>query len=271
MDARAIGVFDSGLGGLTAVRQLMDQLPGEDIIYFGDTARVPYGTRTRDTILKYVRQDIRFLLSRDIKAIVIACNTADTTARRQIMREYDLPVFGVVEPAARRAAALTRNGRIGLIGTAATIRTGVYGEIIAEKNPSAELKQAACPLFVPMVENGRFRRGDPLAELVTSEYLAPLKQWGCDTLLLGCTHYPLLWDVISDYMGPGVQLINSGREAARAVVENLREADLLAPSGHIGTCRYFVSEAAEEFSQTASIFLERDVTAGVEQIDIETW
>ena len=271
MDSRPIGVFDSGLGGLTAVRQLMDQLPEENIIYFGDTARVPYGTRTRQTILKYVRQDVHFLLSRDIKALVIACNTADTTTRQQVMQEYDLPVFGVVEPAAREAARQTRNGRIGLIGTPATIRSGVYAGIIAADNPAAELRQTACPLFVPLVENGRFRSGDPVAELVTAEYLAPLKAWGCDTLVLGCTHYPLLRDVIQNYMGPDVRLINSGREAARSVVDGLRQAGLLAPAGRRGTCRYFVSEAPEEFSQLASAFLERDVTEQVEEIDIETW
>jgi glutamate racemase len=271
MDARAIGVFDSGLGGLTAVRQLQDQLPGEKIIYFGDTSRVPYGTRTRDTIVKYVRQDIHFLLAQDIKAIVIACNTADTTARKQVMGEYDLPIFGVVEPAAKKAARVTRNGKIGLIGTQATIRSGVYGEIIAAENPAAQLMQTACPLLVPLVENGRFRPGDRVAELVIAEYLQPLKDWGCDTLVLGCTHYPLLWDIIGDYMGPDVRLINSGREAAKAVAEGLRQADLLAAPGQTGGCRYFVSDAPDGFSQLASLFLERDVTAQVEQIDIETY
>ncbi len=271
MDARAIGVFDSGLGGLTAVRQLMDQLPGERIVYFGDTSRVPYGTRSRETIVKYVRQDIHFLLEQDIKAIVIACNTADTTARTLVMDDYDIPIFGVVEPAARRAAQVTRSGKIGLIGTPATIRTGAYEEIIAAQNPAAHLKAAACPLFVPLVENGRFRRGDPVAELVTAEYLAPLRDWGCDTLVLGCTHYPLLWDVIGDCMGPSVQLINSGREAAAAVAEGLARADLLAPLGGPGGCRYYVSDTPDGFSQLASIFLERDVSAQVEQIDIEKY
>lgn len=271
MDPRPIGVFDSGLGGLTAVRQLMDQLPGEDIIYFGDTARVPYGTRAQETIVKYVRQDIRFLLSQDIKAIVIACNTADTAARRLVTAEYDLPIFGVVEPAARQAVRWTRNGRIGLIGTAATIRSGAYGRIIARQDPAAQLRQVACPLYVPMVEGGRFRPGDRVAELVTQEYLEPLKQWGCDTLVLGCTHYPLLWDVIGAYMGPEVRLINSGREAAKDVAEGLGQAGLLAPPGRTGTCRYYVSEAAEDFSQLASTFLERDVAAQVEQIDIEKY
>ncbi|MBQ9268067.1 MAG: glutamate racemase [Oscillospiraceae bacterium] len=271
MDKRPIGVFDSGLGGLTAVRQLMEQLPGEDIIFFGDTSRVPYGTRSQETILKYSRQDINFLMQFDIKAIVIACNTADTAAGAVVQREYDLPICGALRPAAAVAARTTKNNRIGVIGTTATIRAGGYEAIIRELRPEAQVKSVACPLLVPLVENHRYQRGDRAVEIITGEYLEPLKDWGCDTLVLGCTHYPLLWDVISAYMGPGVTLINSGREAARALAMTLREADLLSGRDGGGTCRYYVSDAPEGFVEMASLFLQRPVEHQVEQIDIERY
>lgn len=271
MDTRPIGVFDSGLGGLTAVRQLMDQLPGEDIIYFGDTGRVPYGTRSGETILKYTRQDINFLMQFDIKAVVIACNTADTVAGAQVQREYDLPICGALRPAAKRAAQVTKNNRIGVIGTNATVKARAYNSIIWEENPRIQVKSVACPLLVPFVENHRFQPGDKALELVLEEYLAPLKEWGCDTLILGCTHYPLLWDVIRQIMGPEVTLINSGREAARQLAETLQRADMLSGKTENGTCRYYVSDSTNGFSEMASMFLQRDVGDMVEQIDIERY
>ena len=271
MDTRPIGVFDSGLGGLTAVRQLMDQLPGEDIIYFGDTGRVPYGTRSGETILKYTRQDINFLMQFDIKAVVIACNTADTVAGAQVQREYDLPICGALRPAAKRAAQVTKNNRIGVIGTNATVKARAYNSIIWEENPRIQVKSVACPLLVPFVENHRFQPGDKVLELVLEEYLAPLKEWGCDTLILGCTHYPLLWDVIRQIMGPEVTLINSGREAARQLAETLQRADMLSGKTENGTCRYYVSDSTNGFSEMASMFLQRDVGDMVEQIDIERY
>ena len=178
MDKRPIGVFDSGLGGLTAVRQLMDQLPGEDIIYFGDTSRVPYGGRSPETVLKYTRQDINFLLQFDIKAIVIACNTADTAAGAQMQREYDLPICGAIRPTAKKAAMVTKNNRIGVIGTNATIRGRAYDGIIREVNPRAQVRSVACPLLVPLVENFRTRPGDLVVEQVVREYLQPLEGLG---------------------------------------------------------------------------------------------
>jgi glutamate racemase len=271
MDKRPIGVFDSGLGGLTAVRQLMEQMPGEDIIYFGDTSRVPYGGRSPETILKYTRQDINFLLQFDIKAIVIACNTADTVAGARVQREYDLPICGAVRPAARKAAISTKNNKIGVIGTNATIGARAYDGIIREVNPGVQIKSVACPLLVPLVENFRFRPGDPVAEMVVEEYLTPLKEWGCDTLVLGCTHYPLLWDIISACMGPEVTLINSGREAACQLAQTLKRADMLAPKDQGGQCKYYVSDSAEGFSQMASAFLEKPVEELVGKIDIERY
>jgi glutamate racemase len=271
MDTRPIGVFDSGLGGLTAVRQLMEQMPGEDIIYFGDTGRVPYGGRSPETILKYTRQDINFLLQFDIKAIVIACNTADTVAGARVQREYDLPICGAVRPAARKAAISTRNNKIGVIGTNATISAKAYDGIIREVNPGVQIKSVACPLLVPLVENFRFQPGDPVAEMVVEEYLGPLKEWGCDTLVLGCTHYPLLWDIISACMGPEVTLINSGREAACQLAQTLKRADMLAPKQQGGQCKYYVSDSTEGFSRMASAFLQKPVEELVGKIDIERY
>lgn len=271
MDSRPIGVFDSGLGGLTAVRQLMLELPGEQIIYFGDTGRVPYGTRSPETILKYTRQDIQFLLQFDIKAIVIACNTADATARQKIQHEYPVPIFGVAEPSARAAVAATRNEKVGLIGTPATIGSRIYERLIQTIRPTVEVMPQACPLLVPMVENGRVRPGDPVIETLVAEYLAPLKTWGCDTLILGCTHYPLLWDVIAAYMGPAVTLIDSGREAARAVTLELAKQNMLCGQQAGGSCRYYVSDTTAGFSQLASLFLQRPTENLVTRIDIDAY
>ena len=270
MDERPIGVFDSGLGGLTTVRELRRLLPGEDIVYFGDTGRVPYGGRSAETIVKYARQDVAFLRTFDLKAIVIACGTVSTTALEVLAAENPIPVLGVVAPAAAAAARATKNGRIGLIGTQASIRSGAYERLIQGSNPAAQVLSQPCPLFVPLVENGRFRRGDVVIETVAAEYLAPLQAAGVDTLVLGCTHYPLLEEVISAYMGPEVALINAGAEGARAVACALEGADALSARSR-GTYRYFVSDRQEDFSHLASIFLGWDVTEAVGQVDISQY
>ena len=267
MDDRPIGVFDSGLGGLTTVRELCRLLPEEDIVYFGDTGRVPYGSRSRETIVKYARQDVAFLRTFDLKTIVIACGTVSTTALDVLAAENPIPVLGVVAPAARAAARATRSGSIGLIGTQASIRSGAYERLIRAENPAARVLAQPCPLFVPLVENGRFRPGDVVIETVAAEYLAPLKEAGVDTLVLGCTHYPLLEKVIGAYMGPEVRLINSGAEGARAAADCLRERDALAGPGR-GS---FVSDRQEDFSRLASTFLGWDVAQAVEQVDISQY
>ncbi len=267
MDHRPIGVFDSGLGGLTAVRELRRLLPGEDIIYFGDTGRVPYGSRSREILVRYARQDVAFLRTFDLKAIVVACGTVSTTALEVLVRENDIPVWGVVEPAAQAAAQATRNGRVGLIGTQATIRSGAYERQIAQENPAIQVLTGACPLFVPLVENGRFRPGDIVAETVAAEYLAPMREAGVDTLVLGCTHYPLLMEIIGACMGPEVALINVGATCAAAVAERLRAMDALNPGG-AGESRFYVSDSVEGFSRLASTFLQRDVQEAVTQVDI---
>ena len=268
MDPRPIGVFDSGLGGLTAVRELCRLLPGEDVVYFGDTGRVPYGSRSRETIIKYARQDVAFLRTFDLKAILIACGTVSTTSLDVLSAENPIPILGVVEPAARAAARLTRSGRIGLIGTQTSVRSGAYERAIRAENPAARVFSQACPLFVPLVENGRFRPGDIVIETVAAEYLAPLRAAEVDTLVLGCTHYPLLEEVIAAQMGPAVRLINAGAEGARAAAARLAADDALSGRQEGGSCRYFVSDRQEDFSRLASIFLGWDVTGAVGQVDI---
>lgn len=268
MDRRPIGVFDSGLGGLTAVRELARLMPEEDLIYFGDTGRVPYGGRSRDTIIKYARQDVAFLRSFDPKAIVIACGTVSTTALDVLRRENDVPVFGVVEPAVRAAAEVTRSGRVGLIGTKATIRSGAYERELRRFRPDAQVLAEACPLFVPLVENGRYQAGDVVVETVAAEYLAPMKAEGVDTLILGCTHYPLLKEIIGRYMGPSVSLVDVGARCAHWVAAELDREGLRTDRAEAGSRRYFVSDSTEDFAGLASTFLGENVSDGVEKIDI---
>lgn len=265
MDNRAIGVFDSGLGGLTAVRRLHALMPDEDIIYFGDTGRVPYGTRGRDTIIKYARQDVAFLRQFDLKAIIIACNTVSSVALDLLGQENDIPIIGTVEPACRRAMTMTQNGKVGVIGTAATVRSGAYERYLHHADGSLTLYTQACPLFVPLVENGRVQRGDVVIETVVAEYLAPLKEAGVDTLILGCTHYPLLEGVIGDFMGPDVMLIDSGAEAA-----NLASTQF-DPAERPGETRYFVSDDPDGFDQLAGLFLQEQIDVGAGLVDISSY
>lgn len=271
MDRRPIGVFDSGLGGLTALRELARIMPEEDLIYFGDTGRVPYGSRSRETIIHYARQDVAFLNSFDPKAIVIACGTVSTTALEVLRGECATPIFGVVEPAAREAAKLTRSGKVGLLGTQATIRSGAYERALSALRPGTEVTAQACPLLVPLVENGRSRPGDPVTEQVVSEYLAPLKEAGVDTVMLGCTHYPLLKPIISRQMGEDVQLVDVGAQCARWVAGQLAGRGMRTDSAERGSRRYYVSDSTRDFAPLASAFLGEDVTGGVEQIDITVY
>ena len=248
-----IGIFDSGIGGLTVVKSIIEKIPGENIIYFGDTAHVPYGTRSSEQITEYVLGDVAFLSTFDLKAIVIACNTADSIARKKVEENYDLPVFGVVEPASKKAATETVNGKIGVIATNATVLSGAYEKSIASFNKDAEVTSVACPLLVPLVENGRFRKGDGVIETVLNEYLEPLKQKGVDTLVLGCTHYPLLYDIIAEIM-PGVNIISSSVAASNTLKECLEKEEMLNPSSS-GERKYFVSDNPSAFEKEATIFM----------------
>ena len=269
MDARPIGVFDSGLGGLTTVKKLAELLPCEDIIYLGDTGRVPYGSRSRETIVKYAHQDAAFLVGFDIKAMVIACNTACSAAFSEIDDSYDIPVYEVVMPPARAAARLTRNKKIGVIGTAATIRSGAYEAALNEIAPELIVFSAACPLFVPLVENGRTDPNDVAAATIAEDYLSPLREADIDTLIMGCTHYPLLRGVISQIMGPGVRLVDSGAETAMLVAGDVFSRGIEADGGAKGTIKFFVTDSADGFSSLASRFMESDVNGMVEQVRLE--
>lgn len=271
MDTRPIGVFDSGLGGLTAVQALRRILPQEKLIYFGDTARVPYGGRTNETILKYARQDVRFLRSFDLKAIVIACGTVSTTSLDTLQRENDLPIVGVVEPTCRRALLMTRTKKVGIIATKASIRSGAYEAMLHQLDPTVEVIGKPCPLFVPLVENGRIRPGDVVIETVAREYLEPLKATGIDTLILGCTHYPLLTAVIADIMGPSVTLVSAGEESAYEMKRLLTADDLRAPEDAAGSADFYVSDQPEDFERVASVFLAGNLERGAQKIDIETY
>nr|WP_325303987.1 glutamate racemase [uncultured Dysosmobacter sp.] len=271
MDSRPIGVFDSGLGGLTAVRALRRILPEEDLIYFGDTARVPYGGRARETILKYARQDVRFLRSFDLKAILIACGTVSTTSLDTLRAENDLPIVGVVEPTCRRALAVSRARKVGVIATLASIRSGVYEATLRRLDPAVEVVAKPCPLFVPLVENGRFRPGDPVIETVAREYLEPLRDTGLDTLILGCTHYPLLVEVIAAIMGPAVTLVDAGEESAFELKRALKAAGQRAPETHQGQASFYVSDRTEDFEQIASVFLQEQLHHAARRVDIDQY
>ena len=273
MDTRPIGVFDSGLGGLTTVRELRRIMPFEDIVYFGDTGRVPYGTRSREIIRKYAAQDIRFLLSKNVKMVVVACNTA-TAALAGEPVPLPVPMVEAIAPAVQAAARATRSGRISVIGTTATVRSGAYERAFQALDPEIAVFASACPLFVPLVENGFTGRSDPVARLVAEQYLEPVRAHGADTLILGCTHYPILRELISDLMGPDVTLIDSGAEAARAASAALEREGMENGSGRPGSCRCYVSDSAECFEHSARPILgEADglSPATAEQIDSESY
>lgn len=267
MDPRPIGVFDSGLGGLTAVRELAELLPGEDILYFGDTGRVPYGTRGPEVIRRYARQDAAFLLEQGVKALVCACGTVSSVAGEELAEKAGCPFIEVVRPAALAASSLSKNRRVGVIATAATVHSGKFPTVLRTLDPDLSVRIRACPLFVPLVEDGHITPGDPIAAPAVEYYLAEFREWGADTLVLGCTHYPLLAPLIQDCLGKDVALINSGREAAKAARETLERLELLSPKKTGGQCRYFVTDAAGSFSAVAEVFLGASVT-DVSPVDI---
>jgi glutamate racemase len=261
-----IGVFDSGIGGLTVVRSIMNIMPDENIIYFGDTARVPYGTKSEKQIREFASNDVRFLDQFEPKALMIACNTADSVARETLEREFDLPIYGVIEPASRKAASVTKNNRIGIMATAATVRSGAYTKMIEIFNRDAQVFPLACPLLVPLVENGRFSKDDIVVTTILKEYIDQLTVHDVDTIVLGCTHYPLLMDAIKSIV-PEINVISSSDAAAEALYDSLRRHGLLN-EGKGGKHRYYVSDDAESFSRNASIFLDEDLDGEVDQVRI---
>ena len=233
-----IAVFDSGVGGLTVVREIMRNLPDERIVYFGDTARVPYGSKSKNTVIRYSRQIVHFLETQQVKAIVIACNTASALALDTIEKEIDLPIIGVVKPGAQMAVETTQNKRVGVIATESTIQSGLYQQLITEADPAITVYGKPCPLFVPLVENGRVHRGDIVIETVTREYLAPLKDAGVDTLILGCTHYPFLTGAIRRIVGRGPEILDGSHGVAMQLGRRLAAAGMLRTQGGAGTVEF---------------------------------
>ena len=270
MDQRPIGVFDSGVGGLSVVRELCRLLPGEDIVYFGDVGRVPYGTRSREVIYRYASEDLRFLRDRNVKLIIAACGTASSVIDSALTDRLPMPYTGVIEPTARAAAAATRNKKVGIIGTDATIRSGSFVRALHAIDPAIETVGQGCALLVPLVENGRYQPGDAVIETVAREYLEPLRQEGLDVLILGCTHYPLLTDIIREIMGPEVSLVNAGAESVHTLHDALARRQLLAPEG-TGQALLCTSDRPEGFGQMARRFLQEEPTAPVRLVDIERY
>lgn len=270
MNNNAIGVFDSGLGGLSAVKQMLKAMPDENIIYFGDTGRVPYGNRSRDTIRRYALQDANFLLKHNVKMVVAACGTVSSVAP-DLESSLKVPYTGVVLPTCFTALRESKNGKIGVIGTTATINSHSYKTRIEQKNPSFQVFEQDCPLFVPLVENGVIDRNDMIVKLVVEKYMSGLKNAGVDTVILGCTHYPILKDAISDYMGKDVLLIDSGEETALYTKKVLEENALTNNSGKQGSAQFFVSDTPDNFEKIASLFLSKDMQGKVSQINIEEY
>lgn len=251
--AAPIGVFDSGIGGLTVVREIARQLPDESIVYFGDTARVPYGPKSPDTVRRYSREITSFLRDQGVKAVVVACNTATAHALPALQAEYDLPIVGVVDPGARAAVDASRAGEIGVIGTAGTVRSGAYERAIRQIAPLVHVTARACPLFVPLVEEG-WLDTEP-TRLIAREYLAPLAEARIDTLVLGCTHYPLLKPLLAAVLGPDVRLIDSAEKTAEQIGLRLTAQGLEAPRGTAPSHRFIASDAPEQFLRVGQQFL----------------
>jgi glutamate racemase len=248
-----LGIFDSGIGGLTVARAIFERLAQETVIYFGDTARVPYGPKSPDTVRRYSAEILAYLLHRGVKAVVVACNTSTAHALEHLRAHAPVPVIGVIEPGARAGVAVTKTGVIGVIGTAGTIGSGAYERAIRGLRPEVRVVAQACPLFVPVVEEGWFDH--EAAALIAAEYLAPLKEAGVDTLVLGCTHYPLLKPLLARVMGPRVALIDSAEETARAVAAELEARGLAAPAGGAAEHRFVVSDDEPHFRKVGARFL----------------
>lgn len=262
-----VGVFDSGVGGLTVAREIMRQIPQESIVYFGDTARVPYGSKSKETIINFSRQIVKFLQTQDVKAIVVACNTASAFALETIKKELEIPVIGVIKPGAKTASEATKNNRIGVIGTEGTINSGIYSQYLYEINPKVQVYTKACPLFVPLVEENWLY--DSVTIEIAERYLSELKSYNIDTLVLGCTHYPLIRHTLQRVMGEDVKLVNPAYETALALKRSLDEKELSS------TCEYakhkfYVSDGAEKFRAFANTILPCEVIE-TKDINIEQY
>lgn len=254
-----VGVFDSGVGGLTVAREISRQLPDENIVYFGDTARVPYGSKSQNTIIRFSEQIIRFLKTKQVKAIVIACNTASALALDAVRDEFDIPIMGVVIPGARAAVEATKNRHVGVVGTDATVQSGMYTKVIREMAPDITVIEKACPLFVPLVEEG-FKEHVVTKEII-EYYLESMKHTDIDAMILGCTHYPLIRSKIREYMGDRIQIVNPAYETAMDLKKMLEEQGMANDGTTEQHSRYsfYVSDAAEKFRKFANTVMPFDV------------
>ncbi|ADL43084.1 glutamate racemase [Caldicellulosiruptor obsidiansis OB47] len=267
MDLRPIGIFDSGLGGLTVFKEIVSLMPNENIVYFGDTARIPYGSKSKETVTKFAMQNTRFLLSKNVKIVVVACNTASAYAYETLKKSFDIPIVAVIEPGAKAAVNATKNKRVGVVGTEGTIASGSFEKKILELDSSIKVFSKPCPLFVPLVEEGWTDK--EVTYLVAKEYLEEFSEKEIDTLVLGCTHYPFLQDVIKKVL-PDVMLINPALETAKQVFEVLKENDMLNNSSEEPTYYFYASDNLKKFESVASIFLNEKIKCE-EKIDIEKY
>lgn len=265
MNEKPIGIFDSGVGGLTVLREIERLLPNENILYLGDTARVPYGIRSAETVIKYSVECAEFLYRRGIKVLVVACNTSSSIGLQRLREKFDIPVLGVIEPGVRAALKASKRRKIGVIGTEATIKSNSYRKAIEREDSEVEVISKACPLFVPLVEEGIFE--GTLAQLVIEMYLGELKESGIDTLILGCTHYPLLKGAIKQYM-KDIILVDSAEEVAKDVKQILEELSLLNRNSSVGHRSFFVTDSPERFRQIGEIFLNHEIEK-IEKINLE--
>lgn len=268
-----IGIFDSGVGGLTVLKEVLKLLPFENIVYFGDVGRTPYGGRSKEIITQFTNQDVSFLIEQNVKFIVCACNSVSSVALDDIRKNYPIKMVGVIEPGAKAAVEKTKNGKIGIIGTHATINSNAYARIIHSIHPKLKVFSLACPLFVPLAEEGYIEK--EATYLIARDYLQTMHDVGIDTLILGCTHYPLLKEVIETVMGEKVKLIDSGEETAKVAYSMIAESDLLNPLGSQkpgpeGELKYFVSDVPEKFSKVASRFMGREVV-NITRVDISKY
>jgi glutamate racemase len=266
MDSRAIGVFDSGLGGLTVVKQIIKALPSESIIYLGDTARVPYGTRDRDTITKFALELTKYLIKHDVKYLVVACNTISATCLEEIEELSPVPVIGVIKPAAKLAVETTKNKRVGVIGTRATVHSGAYTREMRKIKDSIEVFAEPCPLFVPIIEEGLMQH--QIAEIAVAEYLLPYQDNDLDTMILGCTHYPMLRDLIQKKMGSSVKLIDSAKPTAQALKLDLKERGLLNSSDEQPVYKLYLTDTPLIAKSVINIFFEGDPPTEARKIEL---
>jgi glutamate racemase len=267
-NSHPIGIFDSGIGGLTVAKKIFELLPNESVIYFGDTARYPYGPRSKRIVRNFSFQNTDFLLGKRVKLVVVACNTASAVALDVLIRRYDIPMIGVVEPGARGALKATRNGRIGVIGTVGTINSGAYQKALLRLDPNLTVYASPCPLFASLVEEGYINK--QATRLIAHEYLDPLLKKKVDTLVLGCTHYPLLKGVISGVMGRSTELIDSAEETAKEVEGFLKDSLLLRNTKRKASRRFYVSDVPDRFVQVGEKFLRAKISE-VKRVDIDSY